>query len=51
VLTRQLSQLFEVSGVGSFELVARAPAAEELMNASFDFVRDLFDRYEDLTWA
>jgi AcrR family transcriptional regulator len=45
-LAEQLSHVFEVSSVGSFELVARAPAAQELMNASFDFVRDVFDRYE-----
>lgn len=45
-LAEQLLHVFEVSSVASFELVARAPAAQELMNASFDFVRDLFDRYE-----
>lgn len=45
-LAEQLSHVFQVSTIGSFELVARAPAADELMNASFDFVGDLFDRYE-----
>lgn len=45
-LVDQLSHVFEISSVGSFELVARAPAASELMNASFDFARDLFDRHE-----
>lgn len=45
-LADQLSHVFQVSSVDSFELVARAPAAEELMNASFDFVRDLFEQYE-----
>jgi AcrR family transcriptional regulator len=45
-LADQLSHVFQVSSVGSFELVARAPAANELMNASFDFARDLFDRHE-----
>ncbi len=45
-LPEQLAHVFQVSSVASFELVARAPAARELMTASFDFVRDLFDRYE-----
>lgn len=45
-LAAQLAHVFQVSSISSFELVARAPAANELMNASFDFVRDLFDRYE-----
>lgn len=45
-LEEQLAHVFQVSSVGSFELVARAPAASELLNASFDFVRDLFDGYE-----
>jgi AcrR family transcriptional regulator len=45
-LAARLSHVFEVSSVGSFALVARAPAAQELMSASFDFVRDLFERHE-----
>jgi AcrR family transcriptional regulator len=44
-LTDQLLQVFEVSSIGSFELVARAPAAGELLNASFDFVGELFEQY------
>lgn len=45
-LAAQLLHVFEVTTISSFELVARAPAAEELMTASFDFVKDVFDRYE-----
>jgi len=45
-LAEQLAHVFAVSSVDSFALVAQAPAAQELMNASFDFVQELFDRYE-----
>lgn len=45
-LADQLAHVFQVSSVQSFELVSRAPAASELMNASFDFVKELFDSYE-----
>jgi AcrR family transcriptional regulator len=45
-LAEQLSHVFEVSSVGSFALVARAPAAGELLTASFDFAKDLFERHE-----
>jgi AcrR family transcriptional regulator len=45
-LAEQLGYVLEVSTVGSFELVARAPAAAELMNASFEFVGDLFEQYD-----
>jgi AcrR family transcriptional regulator len=45
-LEDELSHVFDVTSIGSFERVAKAPAAAELMNASFDFVRDVFDRYE-----
>jgi AcrR family transcriptional regulator len=45
-LADQLAYVFQVSSVDSFELVARAPAAAELMSASFDFVQDLFDAYD-----
>jgi AcrR family transcriptional regulator len=45
-LEEQLAHVFQITSVGSFELVARAPAAKELMNASFDFVSDLFEGYE-----
>jgi AcrR family transcriptional regulator len=45
-LAEQLGHVFEVSSVGSFELVARAPAAAELMNASFDFVGELFAQHD-----
>ncbi|HOU91670.1 MAG TPA: TetR/AcrR family transcriptional regulator [Polyangiaceae bacterium] len=42
----QLLFVFGESSVRSFELVARAPAAAELLHASFDFVRDLFEQHE-----
>lgn len=45
-LAEQLAHVFEVSTIRSFDLVSRAPAANELMGASFDFAKDLFDRYE-----
>jgi AcrR family transcriptional regulator len=45
-IPEQLAHVFEVSTVQSFEMVARSPAAAELMHASFDFVQDLFDRFE-----
>ena len=45
-LAEQLTHVFHVSSVGSYELVGRAPAAAELLHASFDFVGDLFERYD-----
>jgi AcrR family transcriptional regulator len=45
-LAEQLRHVFQVSSVGSFELVARAPAAAELLHASFDFVGDLFGQFD-----
>jgi AcrR family transcriptional regulator len=45
-LAEQLAHVFEVSSVGSFELVGRAPAAAELLHASFDFVGELFEQYD-----
>jgi AcrR family transcriptional regulator len=45
-LAEQLAHVFEVSSVGSFELVGRAPAAAELLHASFDFVGDMFEQYD-----
>lgn len=42
----QLQYVFDASIVESFDLVARAPAADELLHASFDFVSDLFERHE-----
>jgi AcrR family transcriptional regulator len=45
-LADQLMHVFRVSSVGSFELVGRAPAAAELLHASFDFVGDLFEQYD-----
>jgi AcrR family transcriptional regulator len=42
----QLLHVFTESSLRSFDLVARAPAAAELLHASFDFVRDLFEQYE-----
>ncbi len=42
----QLGYVFDVSLVDSFDLVARAPAAAELLHASFDFVADLFEHHE-----
>jgi AcrR family transcriptional regulator len=45
-LAEQLTHVFHVSSVGSYELVARAPAAAELLHASFDFVGELFEQYD-----
>lgn len=45
-LRDQLLHVFEVSSVRTFELVRRAPASSELMNATFDFAKDLFDGYD-----
>lgn len=44
-LTDRLRHVFELSSVRSFEMVSRAPAAGELIGASFDFVSDVFERY------
>ncbi len=44
-LVARLRHVFEIHSVRSFELVARSPAADELMGASFDFVSDVFERY------
>jgi AcrR family transcriptional regulator len=45
-LAEQLTHVFHVTSVASYELVARAPAAAELLQASFDFVGDLFQDYD-----
>lgn len=45
-LPAQLAHVFHLSTVASYERVARAPAAGELLNASFDFAKDLFERHE-----
>jgi AcrR family transcriptional regulator len=41
-LTEQLEVVLEIWGVRPFDLVTRAPAAEELMSDTFDFAGDLF---------
>jgi AcrR family transcriptional regulator len=45
-LPEQLTQVFRISSLRSYQLVSRSPAAGELMSASFDFVKDLFDGYD-----
>lgn len=42
----QLRHVLEVSLVAPFESVARAPAAGELLHASFDFVADVFEEFD-----
>ena len=42
----RLRHVLDVSLVASFELVARSPAAAELLHASFDFVGELFERHD-----
>lgn len=44
-LAARLRHVFEVSSVRSFEIVSRSPAASELMESSFDFASDVFERY------
>ncbi|HEY3438596.1 MAG TPA: TetR/AcrR family transcriptional regulator [Actinotalea sp.] len=43
-LTDQLLHVFEIWSVQPFEMVVSSPAADELMNDSFGFVGDVFDR-------
>jgi AcrR family transcriptional regulator len=43
-LEAQLLHVFEVWSVRPFEMVARSPAASELMGGSFDFAKDVFER-------
>jgi AcrR family transcriptional regulator len=43
-LSAQLRHVFELWSVRPFEMVMRAPAANELMTNSYDFAKDVFDR-------
>ncbi len=43
-LTAQLKHVFELWSVRCFEMVARSPAASELMTSSFGFASDVFER-------
>jgi AcrR family transcriptional regulator len=46
-LTEQLLHVFEIWSIQPFEMVAKSPAADELMTDSFGFVSDVFDRSSD----
>jgi AcrR family transcriptional regulator len=43
-LAAKLEHVFEIWSVRSYEMVARSPAAGELMSDSFSFAKDVFDR-------
>lgn len=43
-LAAQLRHVFEIWSVRPFEVVARAPAASELVSGSYDFASDVFDK-------
>jgi AcrR family transcriptional regulator len=42
-LSAQLTHVFELWSVRSFDMVARSPAAGELMTSSFDSVKEIFE--------
>jgi AcrR family transcriptional regulator len=43
-LSAQLVHVFELWSVRTFDMVARSPAADELMTSSYDFAGDVFER-------
>jgi len=43
-LAAQLRHVFELWSVRPFEMIMRAPAADELMTNSYDFAKDVFER-------
>jgi AcrR family transcriptional regulator len=43
-LEAKLSHVFEIWSVRTYELVTQSPDAHEMMNASYDFMADVFER-------